>query len=207
MLVAFFVYGNVALSVLGGGTGSDPPPNPPRCFWYAERTRGAFIIARGPPTSRKGHGGYAAHAAATAQKSISRAADGALAFGAPRAPPKAPVRGRRCSVLFSFVLGVFVVFVVRLSWPALPFVPPVRFRCPSRSSAARLLWRLRAARRWWWSARFGSRSFVAPPPGSLRALVGRGRFSRPGLRVAVVSPGVCGAVWSSRVPPFPRVRR
>lgn len=83
----------------------------------------------------------------------------------------------------------------------------VRFRCESRSSVARLLWRLRAARRWWWKEpRFGSRSFVAPPPGSLRSLW---RFFSLGgvFRVGVWRVGSAGAGWSVRVPRRRRVRR
>lgn len=81
----------------------------------------------------------------------------------------------------------------------------VRFACPSRSAVARLLWRLRAARRWWWSAPpVGSRAFLRVAPlgfwagrRSLRSLFW-GFFLGGVVRVAVLAPS--GAVWSSRVP-------
>lgn len=73
--------------------------------------------------------------------------------------------------------------------------------CGSRRAAARLLWRFRAARRWW-------RSSAAPP----RSVVGGEQVPRFGLRwlacrgVRVLVAGA-GSRWSSLVPAGRFVRR
>lgn len=112
MLVAFFVYGKVSVFVLGGGTGSDPPPNPPRCFWYAERHARRFHYSAGPADNAQGPRRQSRHAAATAhapttqarqpkQTNTDRAGGGRplCALRHPRTAPKRPC-----------VLGVVVLF-------------------------------------------------------------------------------------------------
>lgn len=106
---------------------------------------------------------------------------------------------------FVFVLEVFVVFVVSFffrfgsrSWRR------VAFRCGSRSAVASLLWRFRAARRWWRSSSAPALSRVGG------ACVVRGSLSWLAARWVVVSVlPLCGSGRSRRwvVPAGRFVRR
>ncbi len=95
---------------------------------------------------------------------------GGLALAAPRAALTVPF-WRLWFLFWLFVWGVLPVrvVVVSVSSPALG----VRwFFCASRSAAARLLWRLRAARRWWRGRAVGSSvPSSRVPVGCLRWLV------------------------------------
>jgi len=125
--------------------------------------------------------------------------------------------GRRCWSLLWEVFVVWFRFRVSVSWRLRsegPLSRPAVFswECASRREAARLLWRLRAARRWWWSVpRLGSAGWCRlaaegrlPSRGSLRWLWAPRVLLGGVVRVSV---SVVGCPFAVRVFCVPRARR